>query len=668
MSLYSGNPSVGIALLGSSSMTAGDYWNSFIFYPPIAITPGEEYFFSISTIGAGNYDVHGVQVYNPYTHGSSWWGNPGWSERNNEDLAFKICSSDGLDQQQLTHGNSGSEWRFYTSGATNRSVGQSFTPGTGVEGVSQIDVFLEIYSGVPDSDIYMILWEDSMDGTELGRTTLAYADFVDIGWNSFEFESPVAVTAGTTYNFSLHSDTPTTGDQYWAKGDNSNPYAGGIRYAYNGGWSSYATEDLAFRTYAGTPVPTGWTDIGRAYAVDFADICYSSYSNEYVAVGYNHNGTGAVFSYDLSSGAWAEHTAIDLYGVYFRAIAWHPTLDYGVICGNASSGKGVVYWLDLPNATLHNVTQYDHTFYTVGWDDDGYEAIIGGEYGILVSFKNSTLGCTLLYANSYAYTAPDEYIDWYGICIRPPNSPSFAYLLGRLNGALPQPGRMGIKTLGGAEGGGEIGVGVVLPTIEVMEIYQYGGPRKKGKVDAATQLSFYVEANLSGYDQDFWANATMEITCWYDHGDIGSNSKPPPERITPPEPRETRNSYFLLNYTGGSNSGAGWSSGTWEVLFPDTSLSYKETSLHSQYEYVEEVGNYSHHHLYINVTLGPQLHNASGPSAAWVDTGDATPELGFTNTHTWDVNTTLVFINGTDSLWNARYTEFGIYKYLSIAT
>ncbi|MCK4717526.1 MAG: hypothetical protein KAT70_02560, partial [Thermoplasmata archaeon] len=226
----------------------------------------------------------------------------------------------------------------------------------------------------------------------------------------------------------------------------------------------------------------------------------------------------------------------------------------------------------------------------------------------------------------------------------------------------PYPGRMGIKTLGGGSDGGDIDVNVAVPIIESIDVLQSGLTKKKGKVDADSTLNFYIDARNSGDIDDFWVNATVEIRCWYDQGSVQLASTPPAQL------RANRNSYFLLNYTGGSNYGAGWSPGTWSVLFPDSSLSYLEADLLSQYEYTEkDVGdNRYHHHLYVNVTLGPQLRNASGPSGAWTDLGDDTPTLGFTNVYTWDVNATLTDIG--NGIWDAKYTEFGIYKYISITS
>ncbi|MCK4717645.1 MAG: hypothetical protein KAT70_03160, partial [Thermoplasmata archaeon] len=363
--------------------------------------------------------------------GKIWyWEDLGttWYNFQDQDIAFKTyyVPDGGVDQRQgnKSSGMSNDFW-------SDRKWGQTFYPS--VDTIAQVDVFLE--DSGSSGEITLEIYTNNPQSTFnfLGSTSLHPDDFMNYRWNTFAFDMPIYVTPGEQYFFSLNSSAGRY--RPYGRDGGNDPYNYGTAW-YDGGastWNEHTTRDLAFMlfSYLGEwdyLTPTGW-DTSQ---VDLNATCYAPDSGVYVAVGYNiSSGTGAVSKYDIGEGTWTDLSSPLLGGgtlnsIVLRDIAWHPTEDYGIICGGEPSGRGYVYRLNgatkSPPGALYYVSDHDYELNAVKWSPDGTEALIVGNSGIVLSYKNDTADrCDVLHADYTEYSG--NQIDWTGICIKPPNSP-----------------------------------------------------------------------------------------------------------------------------------------------------------------------------------------------------------------------------------------------------
>ncbi|MCD6461369.1 MAG: hypothetical protein J7L61_01340, partial [Thermoplasmata archaeon] len=645
---YPGGDPLATTSLDPGSLQTG--WNLFNFSESVSVDAGFEYFFWLesgetsSTVG-----VSGVTL-DIYTGGQGWYDDgTGWSGRASEDMAFCIWSSSPLDQFSPD---------ITTSEALNNgnAQAQTFVP-TG-ELLYNVYFYIEKEVPLPSYGITLSIKEGNPDGTgNILANIIKAPDEIDDGWNPFIFPTPVYLTPGITYSLIL--GTKASGGYAYRIYYDGDSYPGGMRWTYSGAiWSSYNTEDLAFYTFInGTRY---WKDagIGNGHDYeDFYDVAYASNASSYIVVGYNtSSGNGLIYQYDPENDTWIDRSTSLVMGVNLTGIAWHPTENYGLITGN-ESGKGKLFRLNgapswaLAEVEIGGIYSFNSTLTAVAWNHNGSQAVITAENGGILEFSNSTGKCTIRYGSSTEYAG--YAITLYAICMKPPASPEFAYLLGRSQGSL-EPTVVRFATTTTTQG--TLGTGVTEPKIYSFDILDGGQSRKNSKMDVGNTITFYIDA----FYQEGWDRVEIYIQCWYDMGAVGSGSAPP----DPPGDLD-RNTYFNLTYSGGTT---GATTGSWTLdwptpLYPGWPM---EVSIDSYYESLDYPGDgYEHHILQVNVTLGYQL--VATTETGFTDSGDSTPDVGLDDANTWDVHVH-AWDNTAPSAVDDLYTEFGIYKYTSIST
>ncbi|MCK4717401.1 MAG: hypothetical protein KAT70_01935, partial [Thermoplasmata archaeon] len=180
-------------------------WNVFEFSDPLDVDRADSYLFYLD-VSSGSFTMNG-STNDPYTSGDAWHHQSGsWMPvgGGGSDLAFRTHGSPTyLDQLQTAITYTPLSWDIHENAGIYNMVGQSFMP-TG-EFIYAIQVHLYSTSGTYTHDLVLQLYKGSPFGTSLGYTAVPSGDFVD-GWNTFFFTSPISVTPGRTYSFSIVSD------------------------------------------------------------------------------------------------------------------------------------------------------------------------------------------------------------------------------------------------------------------------------------------------------------------------------------------------------------------------------------------------------------------------------------------------------------------------------
>ncbi|MCK4718077.1 MAG: hypothetical protein KAT70_05350, partial [Thermoplasmata archaeon] len=157
--------------------------------------------------------------------------------------------------------------------------GQTFVPlGEKLHG---IEVY--ITSAVADSDITLHLYDGEPDSGSLqGQAVLVRGDF-SAGWNSFEFETPVAVNPWYMYFLYL-----TSSGTYNVLGSDTGAYDEGSAWHRDGTWNDQSglDYDLAFKTFRGEEFLDQYNHGGSEYLQIYTDgIAYTAGQGFYTTIG-----------------------------------------------------------------------------------------------------------------------------------------------------------------------------------------------------------------------------------------------------------------------------------------------------------------------------------------------------------------------------------------------
>jgi hypothetical protein len=211
------------------------------------------------------YNPNGIIVFKGYI--AKWKANFGGEEdveitilSHGQDLAHYLTpggTADTLDQSQTqSDGLSGGDISTFSS----MMYGQTFVVGAGVTNISKIILKLSVDPLGSSQTTTLKLWS-SVSSANTGGTPLGIVSVTHTGYDtlvSFVFASPVTVTAGATYFFTLHPDnivnTSSTSFLTFADKSTGDVYANGSLYrslsgaAYSN--ATYSTYDIYFQTYS----------------------------------------------------------------------------------------------------------------------------------------------------------------------------------------------------------------------------------------------------------------------------------------------------------------------------------------------------------------------------------------------------------------------------------
>lgn len=161
----------------------------------------------------------------------------------------------GVQDSQATHSQTTIEV-FSNASASERGGGQSFTPGSSYT-IAGFRLYLQKI-GSPTGTLIPTLYATSSDLPT--GAALATAPGIDVSALStsdtlveFTFDTPYALSSGTTYAIVLERSGAYTGDgsnHVNFRGTNSSGYAGkAVRKSNADAWTSYASDDLGFETF-----------------------------------------------------------------------------------------------------------------------------------------------------------------------------------------------------------------------------------------------------------------------------------------------------------------------------------------------------------------------------------------------------------------------------------
>jgi hypothetical protein len=169
------------------------------------------------------------------------------------------ASAGTLDQQQPNGGGSGLQVQG------TQSVAQTFTAGIS-GGLDQVDLKLSGAGGTAPTLPLMVEIRNAT-GAGPGATVLANGSVpasaapATPAFVSVAFANPAAVQAGTLYAIVAYNSD--TAPRFWAWAiDPTNPYSRGDSFYTASSppgatWTSFAGNDLSFKTYVSPPQPTG---------------------------------------------------------------------------------------------------------------------------------------------------------------------------------------------------------------------------------------------------------------------------------------------------------------------------------------------------------------------------------------------------------------------------
>ncbi|MDG6220219.1 MAG: NosD domain-containing protein, partial [Candidatus Thermoplasmatota archaeon] len=474
-----------------------------------------------------------------------------------------------------------------------------------------------------------------MDMVPSGRILLTAHGGPGTGWSGaryqdlyYDVDGDGNVSAGdmrlTDVKVFYHANGPENGAYAALNGLAHSPSGDVLAVGDSGAMVLYDGSQGLFVNVSHAEIGTGYNIWGAAYS-----------SGVWVVIAWNKSfDTPAAFALS-SSFLYCEKIGLDegngnhLFGV----AAWDRTVlmvgELGTLIVYDSVTKTVTY----KNAnTAQNLN-------CVGWKWDGTEAVVGGNNGVMRIYHRESR--TIHNVTHGFGIDPIK-----AVGVKAPASPGYSLLLkGDLGSGFGLVGYSFDTSITIPLSGDSTS-----PQISNFDILVGAQSKKKGMVDAGSTLSFYIDAYFAGG----WENVDIWLDGWYDGGVmLGAGSSPPPED------NGVRNSYFNLSYSG--------SSGVWSINFP-TPLGVDYMGWENEFSimgYSEssavEVDGYEHHYLALDLNISPQARAAN--PGAWDDWGDLTPELGFANLNTWDVRLQVY----TGSSVAARYTEFGVYRYIGIS-
>lgn len=360
------------------------------------------------------------------------------------------------------------------------------------------------------------------------------------------------------------------------------------------------------------------------------------YSGKILAVG--HNGGAAIaYSYDYSTPSLIPAPPD---AAAFHGIDWQPWLDYALVVGEDTNGYGGVWKLVYDNSSgyfvfsppLGGITAGTPPLNDVDWDSGGGGAVIVGNSGAVYIH----------------YAWQDRVVDWtdpsftsniYGVSVKSPGSPGYG--LGVGVSSAP------VVSYQVSDSSTEITVDTVYPHLNEIDFRDFSGASKLNQqVDVGSTYYFYINASYS----QGWDKVNMDIYAWYDNGDDTTNYND----------TQGANLNFKLHYVPDTTDPVN-NSGIWTLVYPTTG----EVTLENWNDVCVDGTAYGIFHLYVNITLGPQIRYAPG-DGTWNNATDQYNRTSSLNDiNSWNFNVT-VYDSSLTTARQTRYDEFGVFAYTEV--
>ena len=347
----------------------------------------------------------------------------------------------------------------------------------------------------------------------------------------------------------------------------------------------------------------------------------------------------------------------------FYSIAWNnnPSLganDRYALVGGDFKLVGIKP-VDVGSQFLAGPLNYPLVNYTyIAWDESTWqEATLLADRGgasHVYQFQNTTKDIVVLGSD---FGTPTAYL---GVDYRPPQSPSWAMIVGSTGGYKLSPNAFHSDTT--------ITISSDMPHIFSMDMKKMsdgsgGVSRLNTQVDVNEVYTFSAQLNytVGGVDElmDLNNNVRINIIAFYDEGNTGVSSGPEGSWTT----TYNRTRQFSLEWEEGDG---GISPESASMIYPIGSPGTDEFLLDSWWRDPASYGaDGNSYRFYFNVSFGPQTWAAagSGPMGAAPNIWDDTSALNDANT--WDIRL-MVYDNDFSGSVNYSYDEFGIFQYTNI--
>lgn len=341
---------------------------------------------------------------------------------------------------------------------------------------------------------------------------------------------------------------------------------------------------------------------------------------------------------------------------YLSSISWNPTTNYALAVGD-----GVYRLNQYDGNPSHELTwsiisapQAGRSYYDVSWDSDGWN-----EAGIVGT--NSGSGTYWRYYNTNPHLL-DGYtslaVGNYPTCaMKPPASPKWLILLGSGEGV-----RVNINE---KDESNPLSFSANLPHIFTLNIWKQADPLQNNladsQVDPETVFTFFIEGNYTVNGVDHWNDLWINITAWYDDGLTGSLS-------APGDPSWSSADYRTRQFSLSCNL----ATNTFMTVYPVPPAgnpAVREFYIASYWSDPTAFGTDGNtHHLYVNVSFGPQTFVAAGDGIFNLPGANLTdPNQVLNDAFTWDLDMLMEDINN-NGYFNQTYMEFGIKKFASVSS
>lgn len=333
-----------------------------------------------------------------------------------------------------------------------------------------------------------------------------------------------------------------------------------------------------------------------------------------------------------------------------RSIEWNPSRNYALAVGdgvyrlNSWSGPGnPLSW------SVIQEPQAGTVFNDISWDTDGYiEAGIVGRSGTVGKYwRYYHTNPTLLPGHTSVIPVSN-----YRTCaMKPPSSPK--WLIIPSNTEIPR------INLSEKDESGTVTFASEFPQIFNVDVWKQSDLTRPDltdtQLDADSTYTFFIESNYTVFGVDHWNDLSINIAAWYDNGLVGAASVPGSWASA-----NFRTRQFNLTYNPATNTAS--------MVYPTPVGLPPIREFYIANWWQDPVGYGADgftHHLYINVTFGPQTWAATGASTP--TGGSWNKNLALNDLNTWDMQVHMfdIFSTGT---YNLTYEEFGIKEFAWIAS
>ena len=402
---------------------------------------------------------------------------------------------------------------------------------------------------------------------------------------------------------------------------------------------------------------TMWYSVGGSFMIDydFYGVDFNENDRRFYAAGENtadnlnviwytdnaplNGGLANAYSFNYAPAYW----------IVLREIAWNLDLDYGLAVGDNLIYKVWPYG-EYGNGTMrYNVI--NTTFGTardVSWDTDGWNeaGIVGSDGSNARYWRYYDSNPQLI--DGYFQSPP---VSYYTCAMKPPSSPKWLMIPAAGGGIrinILEKDESAVITLNADQ-----------PHIFTVDMWKQNDVTRASvlntQVDADTTYTFFIEGNYTIGGTDHWNDLEIDITAWYDDGNMFSTS-------APGDPTWALDDFRTRQFNVSYNVGAG------TVDIDPTPLGAPEFDIASNWQDPNNYGlDGKNYRLYFNITFGAQTCVADGTGfGAGAATRTWDNNFAFNDAFSWDLRVT-AYNPLAPATRNVSYEEFGINEYASVS-